>query len=204
MEVRRDEQTEEIDLIRKIKTPPAADYAMSTKLPEIKSEKKRNSHAPQATTTTGVSFEEPTKRRSSHDEQKRKQQHQQDQQQLPHIILNDKRRSTSYRRLAKSEDFDKVKSSPLATRFVYNWQPLERATTRVVQAKVKVYKPPKRIESTGRPPSPYRLCVDYETKDPHAHNHERTMAMKRLQYLREHTEWSIYPYAGIEEREEYK
>lgn len=123
---------------------------------------------------------------------------------LPQLISNDKRRSTSYRRFAKSSDFEKVKASPLATRFVYNWKPVERMPTRVVQAKVKVYKPPKRIEMTGRPSSPYRLCVDYETKDSHAHNHERTMAMKRLQYLKEHTEWSIYPYAGVEEREQYK
>lgn len=123
---------------------------------------------------------------------------------LPQLISNDKKRSTSYRRFVKSSDFEKVKASPLATRFVYNWKPLERLPTRVVQAKVKVYKPPKRIEMTGRPSSPYRLCVDYETKDSHAHNHERVMDMKRLQYLREHTEWSIYPYAGVEEREQYK
>lgn len=127
-----------------------------------------------------------------------------EQQTLPQLISNDKKRSTSYRRFAKSSDFEKVKASPLATRFVYNWKPLERLPTRVVQAKVKVYKPPKRIEMTGRPSSPYRLCVDYETKEPHAHNHERVMDMKRLQYLREHTEWSIYPYAGVEEREQYK
>lgn len=167
---------------------------------------------PAATTTTTtipqISFEEPSSsrrqsRNNDHFEQKIRSKDQQ-QQQLPNIVLNDKQRSTSYRRLAKSDDFEKVKSSPLATRFVYNWKPNERSPTRVVQAKVKVYKPPKRIEMTGRPSSPYRLCVDYETKDSHAHNYERTMDMKRLKYLREHTEWSIYPYAGIEEREEYK
>lgn len=124
--------------------------------------------------------------------------------QLPHLILNNKLKSSSYRRLARSEDFERVKASPLATRLIYNWRPVERQPTRVVQAKVKVYKPPKRIEMPARPSSPYKLFVDYETKDPHAQNHERTMSMKRLQYLRQHTEWSIFPYAAIEEREEYK
>ena len=124
--------------------------------------------------------------------------------QLPHLILNNQLKSSSYRRLARSEDFERVKASPLATRLIFNWRPVERQPTRVVQAKVKVYKPPKRIEMPARPSSPYKLFVDYETKDPHAQNHERTMSMKRLQYLRQHTEWSIFPYAAIEEREEYK
>lgn len=124
--------------------------------------------------------------------------------QLPYLILNDGLRSRSYRRLARSTDFEKVKSSPLATRQIHAWKPLERLPSRVIQAKVKLYKPPKRLETTNRPSSPFRLTVDFETKDAHAQNHERTMAMKRLQYLREHTEWSIFPYGDVDEREHYK
>lgn len=123
---------------------------------------------------------------------------------FPNLIYNDGQRSTSYRRLCRSSDFASVKNSPLATNLYYNWQPHERLASKVVQAKVMLYKPTKRIEMTGRPSSPYKLKVDYETSEPHFHNEKRSLEMKRLQYLREHTGWSIYPYAGIEEREEYK
>jgi hypothetical protein len=126
------------------------------------------------------------------------------QQQLPILISNDKTRSTSYRRLASSSDFLNVKNSPLATRCVYDWKPMERLTTKVVQAKVKVFKPPRRIEMPARPSSPFKVLVDYETFDSHEHNSNRSLSMKRLKYLKDHTEWSIFPYASIEEREQYK
>lgn len=123
---------------------------------------------------------------------------------LPNLISNDKNRSTAYRRLARSSDFLNVKNSPLATRYVYNWKPLERLTSKTVQTKVKLYKPPRRIETTARPSSPYKVKTDFETFDLHEHNQKRSIEMRRLQHLKEHTEWSIYPYAAIEEREQYK
>lgn len=55
----------------------------------------------------------------------------------------------------------------------------------------------------GRPGSPYRVKSDWETTVPHFHNEKRTVEMKRLQYLKEHTAWSVYPYAAVEERECY-
>jgi hypothetical protein len=123
---------------------------------------------------------------------------------FPNLIFNDHNRSTAYQRLARSSDFTNAKNSPLATRLIYNWKPNERLTSKVVQTKVKIYKPSKRIEMTGRPSSPYKLKVDYETTEPHFHNEKRALEMKRLQYLKEHTTWSIYPYAAVEEREHYK
>ena len=123
---------------------------------------------------------------------------------FPNLIFNDHNRSTAYQRLARSSDFINAKNSPLATRLIYNWKPNERLTSKVVQAKVKIYKPSKRIEMTGRPSSPYKLKVDYETSEPHFHNEKRALEMKRIQYLKEHTNWSIYPYAAVEERETYK
>lgn len=59
------------------------------------------------------------------------------------------------------------------------------------------------MEMVARPPSPYRVKTDWETVVPHFHNEKRAIEMKRLQYLKEHTGWSVYPYAGIEERETY-
>ncbi len=123
---------------------------------------------------------------------------------FPNLIFNDKQRSTAYQRLARSSDFINVKNSPLATRLVYNWKHVERLPTKVVEAKVKVYKPAKRISQQARPPSPYRVKSDWETSDPNFHNEKRTLEMKRMQYLKEHTRWSVYPYAAIEEREQYK
>lgn len=120
------------------------------------------------------------------------------------LIFNDKNRSTSYSRATRSTDFINIKNSPLATNYMYKWKPVERIPSKIVQAKVKIYKPPKRIEMTGRPCSPYRVKVDYETTEPTFYNEKRTLEMKRLQYLQAHTTWSIYPYAGVEEREEYK
>ena len=123
---------------------------------------------------------------------------------FPNLIFNDTNKSSAYQRLARSSDFLNVKNSPIATRLIYNWKPVERATRKLVQAKVKIYKPSKRIDMPGRPQSPYKLKVDYETTEPHFHNEKRTLEMKRMQYLREHTSWSIYPYAAVEERETYK
>ncbi|RNA23799.1 methyl- -binding domain 4-like [Brachionus plicatilis] len=120
-----------------------------------------------------------------------------------HFIFNDKNRSTSYSRATRSTDFINVKNSPIATNYVYNWKPVERLPSKLVQAKVKIYKPPKRIEMTGRPSSPYRVKVDYETTESTFHNDKRKLEMKRLQYLQAHTTWSIYPYAAVEEREVY-
>ena len=125
-------------------------------------------------------------------------------QQHPNLIYNDKMRSSSYARVTRSTDFINVKNSPLATSYIYNWKPVERLPTKVVQSKVKIYKPPKRIEMTGRPSSPFRVKVDYETTDSSYHNEKRSLDMKRLQYLQSHTAWSIYPYAAVDEREEYK
>lgn len=123
---------------------------------------------------------------------------------LPNLILNDKTRSTGYFRAARSTDFLNVKSSPLATRLLYNWTPLERETSQSVQSRIKVYKPTRRIDAPSRPPPPFKVKTMYETIDPHFHNEKRALEMKRLNYLKDHTEWSIYPYANIEERENYK
>ena len=123
---------------------------------------------------------------------------------FPHLILNDTNRSSSYQRAQRPSDITNVQNSPLATRLIYNWKPLERLPTKVVQAKVKIYKPPKRIDQPARPPSPYRIKSDWETIDTHFHNQKRTQEMKSLQYLKQHTNWSIYPYASIDEREGYK
>ena len=123
---------------------------------------------------------------------------------LPNLIFNDRNRSSAYFRTTRSTDFLNVKSSPLATRLLYNWTPLERETSKSVQSKVKLYKPPKRIAEPARPPPPFKVKTMYETMDPHHHNEKRTLEMKRLNYLKDHTEWSIYPYAAIEERENYK
>lgn len=123
---------------------------------------------------------------------------------LPNLIFNDRNRSSAYFRTTRSTDFLNVKSSPLATRLLYNWTPLERETSKSVQSKVKLYKPPKRIAEPARPPPPFKVKTMYETMDPHHHNEKRALEMKRLNYLKDHTEWSIYPYAAIEERENYK
>lgn len=123
---------------------------------------------------------------------------------LPNLIFNDKTRSSAYYRTAKSTDFLNVKTSPLATRLLYNWTPLERETTKSVQSKIRVYKPPKRIDAPARPPAPFKVKTMYETIDPHFHNEKRALEMKRLNYLKNHTEWSIYPYAAIDEKETYK
>jgi hypothetical protein len=123
---------------------------------------------------------------------------------LPNLIFNNGYRSTSYSRPSRSTDYINVKNSPLATRLFYNWKHVERETTKSVQSKIKVYKPPKRIEMPARPPSPYKVKSDWETVVPHFHNEKRAIEMKRLQYLKEHTGWSVYPYASIEEKEHYK
>ena len=123
---------------------------------------------------------------------------------FPHLITNDGHRSTAYQRVIRSSDFSNVKSSPLATRLIYNWTPLERKTTLEVEAQAKMFKPPKRIEMPGRPVSPYKVTADYESGEPHLHNEKRALDMKRMQYQREHTTWSVYPYAAIQEREYYK
>ena len=123
---------------------------------------------------------------------------------LPNLIFNDKNRSSALYRTARSTDFLNVKTSPLATRLLYNWTPLERQTTKSVQSKIKVFKPQKRIDMPARPPEPFKVKTMYETIDPHFHNEKRALEMKRLNYLKDHTEWSIYPYAAIDERETYK
>lgn len=120
------------------------------------------------------------------------------------LISNNMNGRTSFARASRSTDFLNVKNSPLATNYMYNWKPHQRLTSKAVQAKVKIYKPPKRIEMTGRPSSPYKVKSDYETKEPTFHNEKRTYEMKKLQYMQAHSNWSIYPYAGIEEREDYK
>lgn len=111
---------------------------------------------------------------------------------------------TPYVRATRSTDFINIKNTPIATNYIYKWKPNERLTSKVVQAKFKTYKPPKRIEMITRPSSPYKVKADYETMGSNFHNEKRTFEMKRLQYLQAHTTWSIYPYAGIEEREDYK
>lgn len=96
-------------------------------------------------------------------------------QSLPTLIFNDKNRSSSYQRLGQSTDFLNVKNSPLATKLIYNWKPVERLPTKVVQAKVKIYKPAKRIEMPARPPSPYKVQTHYETSEPHFHNEKEVL-----------------------------
>jgi hypothetical protein len=81
---------------------------------------------------------------------------------------------------------------------------VERESTKSVQSRLKVYKPQKRMDNVARPPSPYRVKSDWETVVPHFHNEKRTIEMKRLQYLKEHTGWSVYPYGSVDEKEEYK
>jgi hypothetical protein len=148
-----------------------------------------------------------TKIDNFNEETKLKQQKQQQQnEKLPNIILNDgsKKRSTSYHRLMRSSDFEKVKNAPIATRLIYNWKPLEHLSTKVVQAKVKLYKPKKKIESTARAPSPYRLQWSWESSEPNLHNEIRAQEMKRIKYMQDHAKWSVYPYGSVEEREDYK
>jgi hypothetical protein len=123
---------------------------------------------------------------------------------LPKFILNEKKKSSAYYRRARSSDIYNVKNAPIATRLIYNWKPLERQPCRVVQAQVKIYKPPKRIDMVARPPSPYRVKSDWESSEAQFHNEKRTLEMKRLEYLRQHTDWAIPWYGDAQEREEYK
>ena len=128
---------------------------------------------------------------------------------FPSIVLNSgggslATKKDTYQKLSASNDFLHIKHSPSATQYSYKWKPLERLTNKMVQARVKIFKASKRIDQPARQASPFRVAADWETSDAHFHNEKRTLEMKRMQYLREHTNWSIYPYASIDEREEYK
>lgn len=127
-----------------------------------------------------------------------------DQGYFPNLIFNNGTRSTSYTRNTRSRDFINSKNSPLATRLIYNWKPVERESAKSVQSRLKVYKPQKRMDVVARPSSPYRVKSDWETVVPHFHNEKRTIEMKRMQYLKEHTGWSVYPYGSVDEKEDYK
>ena len=125
-------------------------------------------------------------------------------QNFPGLIFNDGKKSTSYTRFFRSTDFESVRNAPIATRLIYNWKPLERTTNKMAQAKIKLHNPKKRIEAPGRPHSPYRIQWAWETADANLHNEKRAKEMKSLKYMQEHAKWSVYPYGGVEEKEEYK
>jgi hypothetical protein len=125
---------------------------------------------------------------------------------LPKLfIYNDNHRSTAYVPSHKESTDLKKKfiNSPLATNITYNWPIAQREKLNSVRAKSKVFKPVARIIEPSRPPAPYKVNSSWETIDTHFHNEKRALEMKRFQYLKEHTMWSIYPYARIDERETY-
>lgn len=132
----------------------------------------------------------------------------QEQHSFPKLIYNDNHRSTAYVPIHKTSDDLKAEkkkfiNSPLATNITYNWPAAQREKLSSVRSKSKVFKPVSRILEPSRPPAPYKVNSSWETIDTHFHNEKRALEMKRFQYLKEHTMWSIYPYARIDERETY-
>jgi hypothetical protein len=125
-------------------------------------------------------------------------------QKLPSLIFNDGQRSMAYTRVIRSSDFVNVRNAPIATRLIYNWEPSKRNTTKMATSKVKLFKPKKRIEMPARPPSPYKIQWGWETSEASFHNEKRALEMKSLKYVQDHAKWSVYPYAAIDEKEEYK
>lgn len=128
---------------------------------------------------------------------------------FPSLIFNDKKRSTAYHRLSRlnssnGEIDSKLITSPIATNIYHNWPATQRLRASAVKAKSRVYKPSQRISEPSRPPAPYKVNTSYESVEAHFHNEKRVWEMKRWQYIREHTTWSIYPYAALDERESYK
>ena len=123
----------------------------------------------------------------------------------PALIFNDTNRSTSYHRLSSNGELSsKLVNSPLETNVLYNWPATQRFNTSEMKSRSRVYKPVSRISQPGRPPAPYKVHSSYETEETNFHNEKRTLEMKRWQYFRDHTQWSIFPYAPIDERECYK
>ena len=121
---------------------------------------------------------------------------------FPTLIFND--RSTAYHRLSSNGELNKIVNSPLESNLIYNWPSTKRMQTTLMKSKSRVYKPVSRISQPGRPPAPYKVHSSFETEETNFHNEKRTLEMKRWQYLRDHTQWSIFPYAPIDEREVYK
>lgn len=129
------------------------------------------------------------------------------QERFPNLIYNDKLRSTSYHRGSNfklsDEDKKKLANSPLATAVLYNWAHPKREVSEAIKSKSKVFKPVSRIAEPARPPAPFKVNSAWETSETHFYNERRTLDMKRWQYLQNHTQWSIFPYAKIDERESY-
>lgn len=123
---------------------------------------------------------------------------------LPSLLMNEGKRSTAYTKVIKSSDFDLVRNAPIATRLIYNWKPLERVSYTESKARVKLFKPKKKIENTSQAPSPYKLQWGWETSDACFHNEKRALEMKSIKYMADHAKWSVYPYGNSDEREEYK
>jgi hypothetical protein len=126
------------------------------------------------------------------------------QQKLPSLVFNDGQRSLAYTRVIRSSDFVNVRNAPIATRLIYNWEPAKRNTTKMATSKVKLFKPKKRIEMPARAPSPYKIQWGWETSEASFHNEKRALEMKSLRYMQDHAKWSVYPYAAVDEKEEYK
>jgi hypothetical protein len=127
---------------------------------------------------------------------------------FPYLILNDKKRSTCYKTTDSDGKFS-VKSSPLATSVAYKWPHLQRQKSEFVggtnkSTKSHFHKSLVRLPQPSRPDQPFRVDASWETVETHFHNEKRNLDMKRQQYAREHSMWSIYPYGSIEEREMYK
>ena len=82
----------------------------------------------------------------------------------------------------------------------YLWEPLQREDMR---HQYDFYVTPKRIIAS-RPDEPYKMTTMLETEERHYHNYRRVRAMQQRQWNKEHIQYTIYPYAGIAEREIYK
>jgi hypothetical protein len=114
-------------------------------------------------------------------------------------------KKNSNNRTSRSTDSNSMtKKYPSATKLSYSWKTVERVPSKVVDSQVKIYKPTKRLETITRPDSPYRMNTSWQTDHLQAQNHKRAEEMKRLEWLKQHTAYTIYPYGDIEEKETYK
>ncbi|CAF0933676.1 unnamed protein product [Rotaria sordida] len=81
----------------------------------------------------------------------------------------------------------------------YLWEPLQRED---IRHQYDYYIAPQRIIAS-LPDEPFKMTTMYETPDRHYHNYKRVRAMQQRQWNKEHIQYTIYPYAKIDEREMY-
>lgn len=82
----------------------------------------------------------------------------------------------------------------------YLWEPVQRED---IRHQYDTYVPPQRIIAS-RPEEPQKMSTMFESQDRHYHNYKRVQAMQQRQWNREHTQYTIYPYSHMDERESYK